>query len=105
MVWSRQLVHHGLWDYDIDSAPVLLDVKKDGKTIPALVETTKQGFIFVLNRLTGEPVFPIKEKTVPQSDVPGELTSPTQPEDTMPPPTVPRPLAGRFPARGFASVG
>src|SRR6185437_501940 len=86
---SRQLVHHELWDYDIDAAPTLLDVKQDGKTIPALVETTKQGFIFVLNRLTGEPVFPITEVKVPQSDVPGEQTAPTQPEETVPPPTVP----------------
>ncbi len=96
VVWSRQLVHHGLWDYDIDAAPTLLDVKKDGKTIPALVETTKQGFIFVLNRLTGEPVFPITEEKVPQSDVPGEQTSPTQPEETVPPPTVPRRWPGVY---------
>ena len=61
VVWSRQLVHHGLWDYDIISAPTLLDIEQDGQTIPALVQTTKQGFIFVLNRLTGEPVFPIEE--------------------------------------------
>jgi quinoprotein glucose dehydrogenase len=87
VVWSRQLSHHELWDYDIDSAPTLLDVKKDGQTIPALVQTTKQGYIFVLNRLTGEPVFPITEAKVPQSDVPGEQTAPTQPDEKIPQPT------------------
>ena len=66
-VWSHQLAHHELWDYDVNSAPTLLDVKKNGMTIPALVQTTKQGFIFVLNRLTGEPVFPITEIKVPQA--------------------------------------
>jgi quinoprotein glucose dehydrogenase len=89
VVWSRQLVHHELWDYDIDAAPTLLDIKKDGQTIPALVETSKQGFVFVLNRLTGEPIYPLDETAVPQTDVPGEVTAPTQPEPKIPPPTVP----------------
>ena len=96
VVWSRQLVHHELWDYDIDAAPTLLDVKKDGKTTPALVETTKQGFIFVLNRLTGEPVYPLNETKVPQTDVPGEVTAPTQPEPMVPPPTVAQKWPGVF---------
>ncbi|HEY1933278.1 MAG TPA: pyrroloquinoline quinone-dependent dehydrogenase [Acetobacteraceae bacterium] len=88
VVWSRQLVHHGLWDYDISTAPTLLDIDRNGQKIPALVEPTKQGFIFVLNRLTGEPVFPIEERAVPQSDVPGEQSAPTQPWATTPPPTL-----------------
>ena len=87
--WSRQLVHHGLWDYDINSAPTLVDIDKDGKTVPALVQATKQGYIFILNRFTGDPVYPIVEARVPQSDVPGEQASPTQPEAHIPPPTVP----------------
>lgn len=87
VVWSRQLVHHGLWDYDISAAPTLVDIEHNGQKVPALVEPTKQGFIFVLNRLTGEPIFPIKEVPVPQTDVPGEQTSPTQPEESVPEPT------------------
>ena len=89
VVWSRQLAHHGLWDYDLASAATLLDIHKDGKTIPALVQTSKQGFLFVLNRLTGDPIYPISETPVPQSDIPGEQSSPTQPEERIPPPTVP----------------
>ena len=79
VIWSRQLVHHDIWDYDTNSAPTLLDIHRAGKTIPALVQTTKQGFLFVLNRMTGEPIYPITERPVPQSDVPGEQASPTQP--------------------------
>lgn len=87
VIWSRQLVHHDLWDYDVNAAPTLVTIHKDGKAIPALVQTTKQGFIFVLNRLTGEPIFPITEHAVPQSSVPGEQTSPTQPYESLPKPT------------------
>ena len=72
VLWSRQLVHHDLWDYDTNSAPVLVDIHKDGKTIPALVQSSKQGFLYVLNRLTGEPIFPIEEKPVPKSNIPEE---------------------------------
>ena len=96
VVWSRQLIHHELWDYDLASTPTLLDIKKDGQTIPALVQTSKQGFLYVLNRLTGEPVFPLNETPVPQSDVPGEQTAPTQPEPTIPPPTVPQKMPGVY---------
>ena len=70
VIWSRQLVHHDIWDYDTNSAPVLVDIEKDGKTIPALVQSSKQGFLYVLNRLTGEPIYPIEEKPVPASDIP-----------------------------------
>jgi quinoprotein glucose dehydrogenase len=85
--WSRQLVHHDLWDVDINSAPTLVDLHKDGQTIPALVQATKMGFLFVLNRNTGEPVYPIEERPVPASDVPGEHASPTQPYVPVPEPT------------------
>ena len=71
VIWSRQLVHHDIWDYDTNSAPSLVDIHKDGKTIPALVQSSKQGFLYVLNRLTGEPIYPIDEKPVPQSNDPG----------------------------------
>ncbi len=65
MLWSRRIVHHDIWDYDTDAAPTLVDVHKDGKTISALVQTTKLGFIFALNRLTGEPSCPIDERGPP----------------------------------------
>jgi quinoprotein glucose dehydrogenase len=93
VVWSRQVVHHDIWDYDPNSAPSLVDLKQNGKTVPALVQSTKMGYLFVLNRLTGEPIFPIEEKPVPASDVPGEKASPTQPVPTLPEPTTP----DRFP--------
>jgi quinoprotein glucose dehydrogenase len=89
VVWSRQLVHHDIWDYDTNSAPALVDIQKDGKTIPALVQSTKQGFLFVLNRANGEPIYPITEQPVPKSDVPGEASSPTQPYVLHPQPVVP----------------
>ncbi|HEX5325260.1 MAG TPA: pyrroloquinoline quinone-dependent dehydrogenase [Acetobacteraceae bacterium] len=88
VVWSRQLVHHDLWDFDPDSAPVLIDVNRNGQKIPALIQSTKQGFLFVLNRLTGEPIFPIEQKPVPASHVAGEQSAPEQPEETTPEPTV-----------------
>ncbi len=72
MVWSRQLVHHDIWDLDTNSAPTLVDIAKDGRSIPALVQTSKQGFLYVLDRETGEPVYPIEERPVPASDLPGE---------------------------------
>jgi quinoprotein glucose dehydrogenase len=80
--WHYQLVHHGLWDYDIPTAPVLVDAVKDGRTVKALAQPTKQGLLFVLNRETGEPIWPIEETPVPSGNVPGEWYSPTQP---MPP--------------------
>ncbi|ARS54434.1 pyrroloquinoline quinone-dependent dehydrogenase [Kushneria konosiri] len=88
VVWSRQWVHHDIWDYDINSAPTLMDITVDGKEIPALVQATKQGFLFVVNRLTGEDVWPIEERPVPQGDgsVEGEVYSPTQPFPTKPAP-------------------
>lgn len=88
VVWSRQWVHHDVWDYDINSAPTLMDITVNGKQIPALVQATKQGFLFVVNRLTGENVWPIEERPVPQGDgsVQGEKLAPTQPFPTKPAP-------------------
>ena len=87
--WSRQLVHHDIWDVDINSAPTLVDIHKNGQTIPALVQATKMGFLFVLNRNTGEPVYPIEERPAPASDVPGEVASKTQPYVATPQPVTP----------------
>lgn len=83
-VWHYQLVHHGLWDYDIPAAPVLMDVVIDGKARKIVAQVTKQAFCYVFDRTTGEPIWPIVEKPVPQSTVPGEKTSPTQPFPTKP---------------------
>lgn len=84
-LWHFQMVHHDLWDYDPTAAPQLITVRKDGKTIDAVAQATKQGFVFVFDRVTGEPVWPIEERPVPKSDVPGELAWPTQPFSTLEP--------------------
>ena len=88
VVWSRQWVHHDVWDYDVDSAPTLVDITVDGKPITALIQATKMGFLFVVNRKTGEDVWPIEERPVPGGDgaVKGEHLSPTQPFPTRPKP-------------------
>ncbi len=91
-VWSFQVVHHDLWDYDIASQPTLIDVVKDGRTIPALAQATKMGFLFLLDRETGVPIYPVEERPVPQSNVEGERTSATQPFPTHPPPLHPTEL-------------
>ena len=85
-VWHFQFVHHGLWDYDLPAAPTLADITVDGREIKAVAQITKQGFVFVFDRVTGEPVWPIEERQVPQSTVPGERASPTQPFPTRPAP-------------------
>ena len=84
-VWHFQLVHHGLWDYDPPNAPILMDITVDGREIKAVTQLTKQAFAFVFDRVTGEPAWPIEERPVPQSETPGERTSPTQPFPTKPP--------------------
>ena len=84
--WHYQLVHHGIWDMDIPCAPILADIVVDGNPIKALAQPTKQGILYVFDRETGKPVWPIVEKPVPQGDVPGEWYSPTQPMPTKPPP-------------------
>ena len=85
-LWHFQLVHHDLWDFDLPNAPKLMTITKDGKKIPVVIVAAKHGFVFVFDRRTGEPVWPIEERPVPQSDVPGEHTSPTQPFPTWPEP-------------------
>jgi quinoprotein glucose dehydrogenase len=84
-LWHFQMVHHDLWDYDPTAAPQLLTVRKGGRKIDAVAQATKQGFVFVFDRVTGEPVWPVEERPVPQSDVPGEQAWPTQPFSTLPP--------------------
>ena len=84
--WYRQLVHHDIWDYDLGAAPALVDVVKNGKTIPAVAQITKMGLLFVLDRTTGEPVWGVEERPVPQSTAPGEKTAPTQPFPVKPAP-------------------
>jgi len=83
-IWHFQFVHHGLWDYDNPAPPILADIEVDGRSIRAIAQVTKQGFVYVFDRLTGEPVWPIEERPVPQTDVPGEKSSPTQPHPTWP---------------------
>jgi quinoprotein glucose dehydrogenase len=83
--WHYQMVHHGLWDYDVPCAAILCDIPHNGKIVKALAQPTKQAFLFVLNRETGEPIWPILEKPVPKGDVPGEWYSPTQPFPSKPP--------------------
>lgn len=85
-LWHFQMVHHDIWDYDVATAPKLLTVQHDGKTVDIVAQVSKQGFVWVFNRVTGEPLWPIEERKVPRSDMPGEETSPTQPFPTWPPP-------------------
>src|SRR6184192_420744 len=83
--WHFQIVHHPIWDYDLSSAPILLDINVNGKPIKAVALPSKQSFLYVFDRITGQPVWPIEERPVQQSDVPMEKTSPTQPFPTRPP--------------------
>jgi quinoprotein glucose dehydrogenase len=83
--WHYQIVHHPIWDYDLSSAPILADINVNGKAIKAVALPSKESFLYVFDRVMGQPVWPIEERPVPQSDVPGEKTSPTQPFPTKPP--------------------
>ncbi len=83
--WHYQLVHHGIWDHDIPCAPILFDATINGKTVKAVAQPTKQGWLYVFDRVTGQPVWPIEERPVEKGDVPGEWYSPTQPFVTKPP--------------------
>ncbi len=83
--WFFQTVHHELWDYNLPPAPGLIDIKKDGKTIPALAQVGKSGYMFILNRVTGKPVYGVEERPVDKSNVPGEASYPTQPFPLKPP--------------------
>ena len=85
-VWHFQMAHHGLWDYDLPSAPNLIDIRVNGQPVKAVAQVSKQGFVYVFDRVTGKPIWPIEERAVPQSTVPGEKSSPTQPFPTKPAP-------------------
>jgi len=83
-LWHFQVTHHDIWDNDTQSAPMLVDVKKDGKTIPAVITVNKNALMFILDRVTGKPIFGVEERPVPKSEVPGEMASPTQPFPVKP---------------------
>ena len=85
-LWHQQLVHHDIWDNDLGAHPTLIDVTRDGKSVAAVAQITKMGLLFIFNRVTGAPIFGMEERAVPQSTVPGEKTSPTQPFPVLPPP-------------------
>jgi len=85
-LWHFQAVHHDLWDYDLTTAPKLLTVRHNGKSVDIVAQPTKFGFLYAFNRVTGEPLWPIEERSVPKSDVPGEQSWPTQPFPTKPAP-------------------
>jgi len=93
IVWGFQLVHHDLWDYDTAAPPLLTTVRYDGKDVPVVIQGNKTGFLYVLNRDSGAPVFPVEERRVPPSDIPGEAASPTQPFPTAPPPLSPQKIS------------
>jgi quinoprotein glucose dehydrogenase len=84
LAWGFQLVHHDLWDYDTASGPLLATLTRDGRQVPVVVQGNKTGFVYVLNRDTGAPVFPVEERPAPKSDVPGEAAAPTQPVPVLP---------------------
>ena len=90
LLWYFQMVHHGVWDYDLPAAPTLIDINVEGREIKAVAQISKQGFTYVFDRVTGEPVWPIEERRVPQSTVPGEQLSATQPFPTKPAPFEPQ---------------
>jgi glucose dehydrogenase len=90
VAWGFQLVHHDLWDYDTASPPLLATITHQGERVPVVVQGNKTGYLYVLNRDNGKPIFPVEERHVPQSDVPGEKASPTQPIPSAPPPLTPQ---------------
>ena len=90
VVWHFQTVHHDVWDYDNAAQPTLIELTRDGRPFPAVIQATKTGMLYIFNRETGEPFFPIEERPVPQGGVPGEVLSPTQPFPVKPPALVPQ---------------
>lgn len=90
VAWHFQVTHHDVWNFDLPAQPILTTLRRDEQDIPALIQLTKQGFVFALNRETGEPVYPVEERAVPTDGVPGETLSPTQPFPTILPPLVPQ---------------
>jgi quinoprotein glucose dehydrogenase len=95
LLWYFQVVHHDIWDMDLETPPTLFDIKRNGKTIPAVATVNKNALMFILNRVTGKPIYGVEERPVPQSNIPGEQTSPTQPF-----PLLPEPLAQNTLSRG-----
>lgn len=95
LIWAFQTVHHNVWDYDVPSQPGLYTIRKDGKLRDVVVTVTKTGFVFVLDRETGVPVFPVEERPVPQDGVPGEVLSPTQPFPVLPKPLAPSRISSK----------
>jgi quinoprotein glucose dehydrogenase len=93
LVWGFQLVHHDLWDFDSASPPLLTTLHHDGRDVPVVIQGNKTGLLYVLNRDTGQPVFPVEERAMPRSDVPGEISWPTQPIPLKPPPLAPQALS------------
>ncbi len=93
IAWGFQLVHHDLWDYDTAAPPLLATLRHNGRDVPAVIQGNKTGFLYVLNRDNGAPIFPVEERRVPQSDIPGEVASPTQPFPTVPPPLSPQKIS------------
>ena len=85
LVWYFQMVHHDLWDYDMPAQPTLITLRRSGESVPAVAQVTKMGFVFILDRVTGKPLFPVEERAVPKSNVPGEAAWPTQPFPSKPP--------------------
>ena len=104
IVWHFQIIHHDLWDYDNASPPALVTIRKDGRYVPVVIQGNKNGMVYVLDRVTGVPVFPVDERPVPASDVSGEAASPTQPFTTFFPPLVPHTI-GSTDAFGADSAG
>ena len=94
IAWGFQLVHHDLWDYDTASPPLLTTLEHEGRSVPVVIQGNKTGLLFVLNRDTGKPVYPVEERPVPHSDVSGETASPTQPFPVAPPPLAPEQVSG-----------
>jgi quinoprotein glucose dehydrogenase len=87
-LWHFQTIHHDIWDYDLPAQPMLVELMREGRTLPAVAQITKTGFVFVLDRETGKPLFPVEERAVPPSEVPGEQAWPTQPIPVKPPPLI-----------------
>jgi quinate dehydrogenase (quinone) len=85
LVWYFQMVHHDLWDYDMPAQPTLVTLHRNGQSVPAIAQVTKMGFVFIFDRVTGKPLFPVEERPVPKSNVPGEAAWPTQPFPSKPP--------------------
>ncbi|HEY7818400.1 MAG TPA: PQQ-binding-like beta-propeller repeat protein, partial [Vicinamibacteria bacterium] len=103
-VWHFQTVHHDLWDYDVPAQPALFTLRREGRDLKALAQATKTGHLFILNRETGEPLFPVEERPVPQGAAPGEILSPTQPVPVRPPPLAVQSLSAED-AYGITPLG